>query len=199
MTDPAPGPPAPAPRRGRREEVVVLGLLALGSGLLLVAAGQTWGSAVVTEAGVPALAVTATGREVAVEAAAAGVVGLAGIAGLLATGRVGRVLVGLVLLLAGAAAAAASWGFPARADAALDGLLADRTGAALAATVTTTSWWAVSAAGAVVVLGCGGIAAIRGGRWPRMGARYERAPEATRRPGHDDTWAALDRGEDPTA
>ena len=50
----------------------------------------------------PSVAVTATGRDVAVEAAAAGVVGLAGIAGLLATGRVGRVLVGLVLVLAGA-------------------------------------------------------------------------------------------------
>ena len=160
---PVPGPTAPAPRRGRREEVVVLGLLALGSGLLLVAAGQAWGTAVVTEAGVPSVAVTATGRDVAVEAAAAGVVGLAGIAGLLATGRVGRVLVGLVLVLAGAAATAVSWGFPSRAEAALDGLLADRTGAALAASVTTTPWWVVSTAGAVVVLGCGAIAALRGG------------------------------------
>lgn len=198
MTEPVPAP-APQARPGRREEVVVLGLLALGSGLLLVAAGQAWGTAVVTEVGVPALAVTATGRDVAVEAAAAGVVGLAGIAGLLATGRVGRLLVGLVLGIAGVAAGAVSWGFPGRAEAGLDALLADRAGAELAASVTTTSWWLVSAAGAVVVVGCGGIAAVRGGRWPRMGARYERAPKAVSRPGHDDAWAALDRGEDPTA
>jgi hypothetical protein len=48
--------------------------------------------------------------------------------------------------------------------------------------------------GAVVAL-TGLRAVLRGGRYPSMGTRYERAERA---PVEGDLWAAIDRGEDPT-
>jgi hypothetical protein len=51
--------------------------------------------------------------------------------------------------------------------------------------------------GAVLLSAAAGVAVVRSGRWPppRRGERDRSAPEPTDR----DTWAALDRGEDPTA
>jgi hypothetical protein len=49
-------------------------------------------------------------------------------------------------------------------------------------------------AGITVVAG-GFIALATSGGWPVMGARYERAAKVE----ETDLWAALDRGEDPTA
>jgi Tryptophan-associated transmembrane protein (Trp_oprn_chp) len=50
--------------------------------------------------------------------------------------------------------------------------------------------------GAAVAVG-GLLALLTAGAWPVMGARYERAASA--QAGTTDLWAALDRGEDPTA
>ena len=51
--------------------------------------------------------------------------------------------------------------------------------------------------GAVLLTAAAGVAVARSGRWPppRRGER----DRATREPNDRDTWAALDRGEDPTA
>jgi hypothetical protein len=48
--------------------------------------------------------------------------------------------------------------------------------------------------GVIVVIG-GTMAVITCPGWPEMGLRYQRAPKVEQ----TDLWAALDRGEDPTA
>lgn len=54
--------------------------------------------------------------------------------------------------------------------------------------------WVPVIGGAVVAIG-GVIAVATSHTWPVMGARYERGAK----PENPDLWAALDRGEDPTA
>lgn len=54
---------------------------------------------------------------------------------------------------------------------------------------------AVAIVGGVLVVAGGVIAVATCPAWPVMGSRYERAAE----PAKTDLWAALDRGEDPTA
>ncbi len=190
--------------RDRRGLVVALLLLAAGAGLLFLAAGQPWGSAAAADPGMPSLAVTLTGREAALVVPAAAVVALSGLAGLLATGRVGRIVVGVLLVAVGAAAAVSAATFRGSAVEVLARALADRAGAPVPAAATTTSWWAPALLGGLLVLTAGALAVVRGGRWPRLGARYERAADArpSAAPGGDatsaDVWAALDRGEDPT-
>ena len=62
-------------------------------------------------------------------------------------------------------------------------------------------WWLVAGVAALLVAGAGVLIALRGGGWPAMGSKYDRdrGPTAADRPADPgDTWAALDRGEDPT-
>lgn len=51
----------------------------------------------------------------------------------------------------------------------------------------------VALAAGVLLVAVGLWTAVRGTSWPALGARYD-APQR-----RDDAWAALDRGEDPTA
>jgi hypothetical protein len=72
---------------------------------------------------------------------------------------------------------------------------------AAVAGVVAGAWLLV--AGAAMLAGAGSVAAVRSARWPapRRGDR-DRAQQSAGRvaPSSDrDTWAALDRGEDPTA
>jgi Tryptophan-associated transmembrane protein (Trp_oprn_chp) len=59
--------------------------------------------------------------------------------------------------------------------------------------------WIAVVAGAVVT-GCGLVVAVVGPRWSGLGRRYD-APSSETVEANDDasSWAALDRGEDPTA
>jgi len=179
---------------GRRElTAVVLASLA-GAGLVLVATRQTWVSAVIERpAPFPAGRAESTGAELRAWVPALAWTALAGAGALLATRGVLRRLVGGLLVLAGAGAAVG----------------------ALTAAAPTMGWPVVAAAGGLVVGLAGAVAAVRGGRWPAMGARYERrrpaagsgapaageAPPVTP-PGRAESperfWEALDRGEDPT-
>jgi uncharacterized membrane protein (TIGR02234 family) len=158
-----------------------------------------------------------TGRELTGAAPALGWAGLAGLAALFAThGRV-RAAVGVLLTVFGAGIAyvsvtAVGRSHVLRAAAGKSQLL----GLAGHPSVGTTAWWAVSAAGGLLLLAAGALAAVRGARWPGMSARYEPAGAPAARAATKDgpgsgasggtgaadplgMWKSLDRGEDPTA
>jgi hypothetical protein len=83
----------------------------------------------------------------------------------------------------------------------LGGLLVLTGGAIAAGALTVIGGWPVlTAAGGLAVAAVGALTIARGGRWPAMGARYERPAQRGQpaaRP--EQLWEALDRGEDPTA
>jgi protein-S-isoprenylcysteine O-methyltransferase Ste14 len=98
-----------------------------------------------------------------------GVVALAGAVATLATRRWGRVVVGVALVGAGIAAVAGALSWD------------------------SSPWRWLAAAAGVLLAATGAFVAVRGPSWTSMAARYD-APQR-----RDDPWAALDRGEDPTA
>lgn len=132
-----------------------------------------------------------------------GLLGLAGCGLLLVSGRMGRRLVGVLLVLVGLGVVA---------GVALDSQLSEAgwaahgvpTGSHLATPLLAAGWLA-AVAGAVMAAG-GAVLAVVAGRWPARTSRFSRSRNATqdRAPvtAEDDpreVWAALDRGEDPTA
>jgi uncharacterized membrane protein (TIGR02234 family) len=175
----------------RRELVVVLAVIVAGAGLVLLAATQPW--AVVADPSVtvpPSVEAGLRGQAVAPGARALGLVGLAGVVALLATRRIGRRVVAVLLALAGVATCAVSLLWSAQAP-----ILAGD-----AAETLDRTWWCwVSVAGGVLVFAGGVLAALRSGKWPAMGSRYDAPAGTPSKPKNDDPWAALDRGEDPTA
>jgi hypothetical protein len=159
----------------RREYVGVLVLL-VGAGVTaLVASGATW-QELPSSSPLPVVPEAVSGARAAPEVRAAALVALAASLAVLATGRRGRLVVGVLVAGTGIAATV---------------------GAAGAFATATTAWPAVAALGSALLLVlAGSLVAVRGGRWPTMGSRYqpsERRAETTR-----STWDALDRGEDPT-
>lgn len=158
----------------RREYVAGLALL-VGAGLLaLVASGATW-QEIPTRSPLPVPPEAVSGARVAPQVRAAALVALAASLAVLATGRRGRLVVGALVAATGVAAAV---------------------GAAGAVETATTPWPQVALGSALLLVVAGSSVAVRGGRWPTMGSRYqppERRAESTR-----STWDALDRGEDPT-
>ncbi|MFI5101691.1 MAG: Trp biosynthesis-associated membrane protein, partial [Actinomycetes bacterium] len=185
----------------------VVALLLVGGAIALVVAQAAWvhvevtGGAVAIAVGTR-LVLDLTGTEVATAVGPLAVLAMAGAFGLFATrGWVRRVL-GVLLALAGAGmivAAAQVLSGPRQASA--GALTRQSVDAVTAAEATyTVSWWwpALAALGGALVLAAGVGAAARSGGWPAMGSRFDaptRAPERAR----TDPWAALDRGEDPTA
>jgi uncharacterized membrane protein (TIGR02234 family) len=188
----------------RRGYAVALGLVGIGALLVLLGYGRTWAHVVVADPGLPSLSLDLTGRDLEPAGAATAVLALAGIAGLVATRRVGRVVAGALLVLAGAGAglAALTFGLGRR-----DGVLAlasERAGVDVVPDVTVTWWWLLAVVGGSLVLLGGLLAVVRGGTWPQMGSRYERAAAsgegpAPARGGAESSWDQLDRGLDPTA
>ncbi len=192
----------------RRQLLLALCCCVAGATVALLGTGRVWvhGRAVQGSLQVP---LRVPGASLAPAVAALALAGLAGGAALIAVrGRVRAALGGSLLVCglvaAGVAAAAARPGATAlagRAGAALG------TGSASAEQVTTTCWPWVAVAGSLLYAGGGGLAALRGARWPGMSARYTTAPAAAR-PSPDtsstldpalEQWRALDRGEDPTS
>lgn len=163
----------------RREMVSALVLLVIGSAMVLLASTQDW---VGLEADVPGGA----GAEVAPAARALGLVGLAGVVAVPATRAGSRRVTGAVLTLVGLGAVTAT----VLAEAGPDALGADPNAA-----IDLGPWWLLSLAGGGCIALAGLLAAWRGGAWAAMGARYD-APGAGQT--EEDTWAVLDRGEDPT-
>ena len=193
--------PAEPDRRGYRTALVLLGIAAA---LLFLGYAQVWVGAVVAEPGLPSLSVELKGREVQPAASASAVLALAGVAGLIATRRLGRAVTGVLLVVEGLIAlVGALWfglGAGGRAD--VLHLVSDKAGVDVEAELSVRPWWLVVAAGGLLVVVVGVLAALRGGTWPVMGRRYERAegealataPAA----GAASAWDQLDQGVDPT-
>ena len=179
--------------RGRRGLLVAITLLAVGGALLLVSGGRAWSTTTTRSPGFPEVVVSSTGAEVAPLVVATGVLALAAAAALVAVRGWARRLLGVVVAVAGVAAF-------------VQVLVASSppvtgTGSSGEIDLAGSLWWPVAAAAALLVAGAGVLIALRGGGWPAMGARYDRdrGQAASDRPADpDDTWAALDRGEDPT-
>ncbi len=191
-------------RRGYRRALI---LLAVGAGLLFLGYAQVWASAVVLQEGLPSLVVELKGREIQPAGSASAILALAGIAGLVATHRFGRAVTGVLLILEGLLAlGGALWfgtGAGNRAD--VVRLVSEKAGVDVEAELSVRPWWLVVAAGGVLLVLVGVLAALRGGTWPVMGRRYERAdgdgsPGASGSPaGPASAWDQLDLGVDPTA
>ncbi len=211
-------------RADRRGLVLAVAGCVAAAAALLLGAGQVWlRVGLPARAPLPAVSQTFTGGEVADALVPLGIlVGAAGLA-LIAARKVGRLIVGVVVLAAGLLSAAAvgfflyddgdnaatSWaqGYAVSAESLVPQRDLFRLPALLAL------------AGGGVAVAVGIFVIVRGRRWPVMGARYERRPGAASaagdgraRAGSTDgprgaqqpvsetaMWAALERGEDPTA
>lgn len=175
--------------RGLR--AALLGCLLSGA-LILLAAGRPW-----ADVTYPDRPRTVSGSALVGSLTAWGLLALAGVVAVAATKRWGRILVG------GALAAAGSTVVGLTADAirnaelrVLDDAILRRVTVAPTG-VEVTYWPWVTLVAGVVLAATGVLVAVRGPRWAGLGARYDAPAE---RPKTDaDLWAALDRGEDPTA
>ena len=196
--------------RQRRELTVAVLGIALAGGLALVAGGQAWATVEVERAApLPPVSGVVTGAAAAPLVPAAGLLLLAAAVALLAVRGAGRVGIGLVVAAAGSVLV---WSGVQVLGGELDAATPDLPsgGQGGAATVDLAAAWPVLTvlAGALGAA-AGGLVMMRGGTWPGMGRRYERAGQedgrpATARPQSDEdraqaAWRALDRGEDPTA
>jgi hypothetical protein len=157
-------------RRGLTLAVVACAAAAL---LVLVVSGRTWAVEVTPRpAPLPELRIAHTGGALRPWLPALGWVALAGAGALLAIRGIARRMVGGLLVLAGGVIVVG------------------------ALSIGVGGWPVLAAVGGLAVAVAGVLAVRYGGRWPAMGARYERA---TRHEGPQRLWEALDRGEDPTA
>lgn len=209
----------------RREQLASLALGAVGAALVLLALRQGWAS--VRTAGpppLPATSVSVTGQALVPLAGALGLAALAGLAAVAATRHRARRLVGVALaaigvamlvsvlaqvssadVLAAARAAVVPPGGSATAGGGLGapGAVPGGTPGVTAAghvALASFPWRPLAAAGAAFVAAAGMLAAWRGGRWPVMSSRYERAGARERAPAADSAtlWEELSRGVDPT-
>ncbi len=177
------------PAAGGRELAFAVLLCLGGAGLAFWAATRTWVLDVVGSDPMPLVSEGGTGAEVLPWLPALALVGLAGGGAVLATrGWLRRALGGLLALLGLAVAAGGGYGLAAD--------LGDQ---------VTWQWPALCLLGGLLAATGGLLTALRGQRWPAMGARYERRsrqPVGTAGPitgrGTVEAWDALDRGEDPT-
>jgi uncharacterized membrane protein (TIGR02234 family) len=165
----------------RRELLAAALLCAAGAGLIILAAGRRWSGVDVVGAGTP-ISQALTGRDLAGPAAALGWAGLGGLAALLAVRGRARTAVGAVLAVFGAGAGYDCVAGVERAH--VLSVAADKSNltAFLSTDVHTGAWWAVAAAGGVLLAAAGLLTVLRGARWPGMSARYEPVARGGRGP-----------------
>jgi len=193
----------------RRSQAVVLGLSAAGGALALVAGGRTW---VTVAAAAPLPGGVSSARAYAVRGSdLTGVLGplalvsLAGAAALLATRGWGRLAVGLLLGVVGAGVGLAVVRVIAAPRRPAELAVQALGGAVGPARVSRHVWAGIGVLPPLLVLAAGIATVVLGRSWSSLSGRYERqdaAAVAARRALQDPdgaAWAALDRGEDPTA
>jgi uncharacterized membrane protein (TIGR02234 family) len=183
---------------GRREYFGTLAACGVGGLLVVVGAGRRWASATVAGATGPAQHVNVTGHDAAPGLAACGWALLILVVALVATrGRVRRAAGAGILVagLVGAVLVVADVG-----DVHTE--LAHKAFAAAVSSVpaTPTAWPWIAFVGSILAAAAGATTLLRSASWPALGRRYD-APGAQHVAADDDAsrWAALDRGEDPTA
>lgn len=190
----------------RAEFAASLGLDVLGASAVLLLSTRVWQTVAVPRPGLPTLTVDVTGRTLDGAAAALGLAALAAVVAVLAVrGKVRRVVGALLAVVGGAivwralGATSAVGGRRARA------LVEDeQRGAVLGSAVphvTVHGGWAwATAAGGVLVVAAGALTLVRGHRWQALSSRYDTPARAAEEPAGDlAMWAALERGDDPTA
>ena len=170
---------------------------AVAGGVLLVAAGRTWGAATVQANGAARQHVSVTGHALAASLPALGIALLAlAVAMLAATGIMRRIAGLLVVLMGGSAIAAAL-----RAHSDVGSALAARVFAAHVASVggSRSVWWLVAAVAGAVAVSAGALVVVTGGRSAGLDARYDAPTPASESaaPAVDD-WDAIEHGQDPT-
>ncbi|MDQ1698607.1 MAG: hypothetical protein QOG34_470 [Frankiaceae bacterium] len=176
--------------------LTVVVCVVVGGSLVLLAAGQRWGSATINGAARQHVSVTGGRVSAGLPALALALLALA-VAALAARGLLRRAVgaVGFAV-----AVTEISVAVQAHSDVG-DALRARAFGvAARSVPIHANAWWLFAVAGGVLAAVAFGAVFIAGGRWPGMGARYD-APRATARPADPAAaaWEALDRGDDPTS
>ena len=201
---------------------------ALGAALVLISVRQDWARVLTVEPRpLPASTAVVRGQDLLPAAGALGLAALAGLAALVATRRVARRVVGGVLAAFGVAVIVAVstpvtdaqvrgavTGPAGPASSVPGGSTVGRgttpgggvSGISLSSHVTMSAvpWRWAAAAGALLIVAAGLLAAWRGGRWPVMSSRYDRpaGQDAARpRPPAADPatlWESLSQGLDPT-
>jgi uncharacterized membrane protein (TIGR02234 family) len=200
--------------RSRAEFAAALLIEIVGAAVVLLVGTREW-QTITTSRARPfhADVLSVSGRTIDGAPTALALVALAGVVAVLATKGVARRAIGVLVAIAGA-------GIVWRSATAMGAVSASRArdlvrdkhprvlnSATAAQQVATHSGWAVlSIVGGVLVVAAGVLIAWRGGSWSAMSARYEapvRAkepdPEQARAKADASLWAALERGEDPTA
>ncbi|WP_162606493.1 Trp biosynthesis-associated membrane protein [Jiangella asiatica] len=187
----------------RREYLLALALLVAGGALGLLASSRPWGSAQ-QPSSLSVTATTVSGSDLLPFAPAVSLVAIAAVVAVPAVRRVGRRIVGAVVALLGATLVVSALLAVLDLDGRIESWIVDAPGSSgPVSEVSTTPGWglAVTAAG-VLVLAAGLLIAVRGPRWPSMGAKYERTPRGRTTSGEvkggREAWEALDRGDDPT-
>lgn len=164
----------------------------LSGALILLAAGRPW-----VDVSYPDRPRTVSGSAFVGSLTTWGLVALAGVVAVAATRRWGRIPVGGALVAAGASVAALSVDVIRDVELRVleDAVLRRLTHAPTAVELTGWPYVAVLAGGLLALTGV--LVAARGPRWAGLSAKYDAPAD---RPRTDaDLWAALDRGEDPTA
>jgi uncharacterized membrane protein (TIGR02234 family) len=183
---------------GRRGFATILAGWIVAAGVILLAAGRGWGSATVPVQNGVRVHVHVKGHDVAGELAPCAVALLAlALAMLASRGWVRRICGGFAAVLGAVVVAGAVAGEGRVGQALSHKAFAAQLGALHP---PGTLWPWLAALGGVVAVGCGAVTAAVGQRWSGLGRRYD-APGVPAAPIDDDAsrWAALDRGEDPTA
>lgn len=175
---------------------------AVGVLVLALATAQVWFEVQLVDSVRGPMSLTASGSEVTRVSAAAALLAGAALLGGLIGARPVRWLAGAMLVLSGVLAVVAVLGAVGDPVAAVEPVVADRTGVVggggeVQAQVTAWPWSAVT--GAVCLIGAGVLRIITGPR-PADTERDRRtaAPEAGTRGEHRGDWERLSEGEDPT-
>lgn len=214
----------PASTLGRRDLILAIGGCVAASAAMLLGAGQEWLHASLSaRPPLPSVSQTFTGGDVVDALVPLGIlVGAAGLA-LIAARRIGRLIVGVVVLAAGLLVTAAVGYFLYD-----DGIIVATSWAQGYVTSAESPFpqrdlsrlpAVIALAGGVIAVAIGIFVMVSSRRWPVMGARYERrsgsasaSAEAGTSPAptgsadaeaapvsETEMWAAMQRGEDPTA
>jgi Tryptophan-associated transmembrane protein (Trp_oprn_chp) len=183
---------------GRRGLAVTLSAWVVAAAVTLWAAGRVWGSVtVVAQSGVRVHA-QVTGHDVASALAPCAIALFAlAVAVLAASGWMRRACGALAAVIGVVVVVTALVG-QHRIGTTLTGKVFAAQVAAVHPPATGWPWLAV--VGGLLATACGAATAVFGARWSGLGRRYD-APGAESPVLEDDAsrWAALDRGEDPTA
>ena len=213
------GAAAPATASARREYRFALLAVAVGAGIVLLAARQSWAQAIFTPPKPLApQVVDVSGADLVPLAGAVALAALAGLAAVIATRGVLRRAAGVLIALFGAGAGAAVLTAATAATvvsvaagkvaspqaAAVSGAAGSTTsgssggtgplvvaGAVGRAVMTGTPWRAAVLAGALLIF-CAGVATVlRGAGWPVMSARYDAPSRAAPSPARQPDAASM--------